>query len=83
MRYRIYSIEYGFPPWNPYLETDDLDLAIRETKLVNAKYDVTVYVVDNEPLTMFEEIFVAVGSDFPKTAYRKYGSLPPSVKVDK
>lgn len=83
MRYKIYSIEYGFPPWEPYLETDDFDLAVRETKLISEKYDVTVYVVDNQPLTMFEEVFVAVGSDFPKTAYRKYGTLPQNIKGNK
>ena len=64
MRYYVYSIEYGFPPWNHYHDTNDVDDAISVAKEISLKNNVTVYVVDNEPLTMYQEIFVSISSDF-------------------
>lgn len=69
-RYYIYSIEFGNPPWYPYLETNNRDLAIEEAKTLGMISNVTVYVVDKEPLTMYQEIFVYTSSDF-KRNYRR------------
>lgn len=74
-RYYVYSIEYGNPPWLPYLETDDKDLAIETCTHLTKSFDVTAYVVDREPVTMFPEIFVSISSDYSRVSYRKYGSL--------
>jgi hypothetical protein len=47
----------------PYLETDNLESAITCAKGI-ARSDCTAYVVDRTPLTMYEEIFVAISSSF-------------------
>lgn len=69
-RYYLYSIEYGHMPFDPYYETNDKEQAISEAKHLNSTQNVTVYVVDRKPSTMYEEIFVAISSDF-KNSYRR------------
>ena len=54
-------------PYNPYFETDDLLEAIKKTDELSLKHQVTVYVVDRMPQTMFQEIYVHISKDFKHT----------------
>ena len=74
-RYFVYSIEYGNPHWLPYMETDDKDLAIKTCKHLTKKFDVTAYVVDRNPVTMFPEIFVSISSDYSRVASYRYNNF--------
>jgi nitrogen regulatory protein PII-like uncharacterized protein len=71
MRYYVYSIEFGFPPWDYYHDTDDREEAIIIASDLSKKNNVTVYVVDREPATMYQEIFVSISSDFNKSYRRR------------
>jgi hypothetical protein len=64
---REYSIEFGFPPWNHYHDTSDIEDAISVAKELTLRSNVTTYVVDTKPITMYEEIFVCISSDFKYT----------------
>ena len=71
MRYYVHSIEFGYPPWDYYHDTNDLEEAILIAKSLTENNNVTVYVVDRKPITMYEEMFVSISSDFHKTYRRR------------
>jgi hypothetical protein len=67
LRYYVYSIEGGYPPYNPLFENNDISTCISKCDEFNKKYDVNCYVVDRTPTTMFEEVYMRKASNFSKT----------------
>lgn len=66
-RYYVYSIEGGYSPHNPLHESDDRSECISVCSCFSVRYDVNCYVVDRNPLTMYEEIYVRTATSFSKT----------------
>jgi len=51
-------------PNNPYYESDDIDECISIANLIHEKHNVCVYVVDTKPVTMYDEVYAKISSDF-------------------
>lgn len=57
-RYYVYSIEAGFPPSRPLARSNNRTRCVTLCKLFSIKNRVSVYVVDNKPATMYQEIYM-------------------------
>ena len=66
MRYFVYSTEAGYTPHNPYFENDGYETCKNVCDIFSTRYDITAYVVDRKPKTMYEEVYISIGSNFKK-----------------
>ena len=66
MRYYVYSLEAGYPPYSPITEDDDLEKCKSKCVEFSIKYDVNCYVVDRLRVGLMQEIFMRKSSSFTK-----------------